>query len=83
MAQTLLKKASQQFIRLSSCDSKNALEPSPDSELNGPEGTEAQHGRKLGNVASKRWKPLRSAFKNMRISGRSGKSSRSFTNNLT
>ncbi|KAM0498088.1 hypothetical protein ACHAP8_006540 [Fusarium lateritium] len=70
MAQTLLKKASQQFIRLSSCDSKNALEPPPDSELNGPEDPEVQHGRKLGSVASKRWKPLRSAFRNLRISGR-------------
>ncbi|QPC66801.1 hypothetical protein HYE67_009032 [Fusarium culmorum] len=67
MAQTLLKKASQQFIRLSSCDSKNAIEPSPDSELNGPEGPEAQHGRKVGNIASKRWKPLRSVFRNLRI----------------
>ncbi|RGP65624.1 hypothetical protein FLONG3_9127 [Fusarium longipes] len=59
MAQTLLKKASQQFIRLSSCDWKNALEPSPDSELNGPEGIEAHHGWKLGNATAKRWKPLR------------------------
>ena len=71
MAPALLKKASQQFIRLSSCDSKHALEPSPDSEANGPDGLDI---RKPGNVGPKRWgKPFRSALKSLRISGRSGK----------
>ncbi|RFN46963.1 agc/ndr/ndr protein kinase [Fusarium flagelliforme] len=69
MAPALLKKASQQFIRLSSCDSKHALELSPDSEANGPDGLDA---RKHGNVGPKRWrKPFRSALKSLRISGRS------------
>ncbi|KAI1045913.1 hypothetical protein LB505_007944 [Fusarium chuoi] len=71
MATTLLKKASQQFVRLSSCDSKNIFEASPGSELNVTDGSEAQTSRKFRTGGPKRWAPFRGAFKNMRKNARS------------
>ncbi|KAI1031865.1 hypothetical protein LB504_001083 [Fusarium proliferatum] len=71
MAPTLLKKASQQFVRLSSCDSKNIIEASPGSELNVADGSEAQTSWKFRTGGSKRWPPFRGAFKNMRKNARS------------
>ncbi|KAF4339707.1 agc ndr ndr kinase [Fusarium beomiforme] len=61
MAPTLLKKASQQFIRLSSCDSKNIFEPSPGPESNIAEGSDTQSTRRFRNGTSKRWAPFRGA----------------------
>ncbi|KAF4455077.1 hypothetical protein F53441_2516 [Fusarium austroafricanum] len=61
MAPTLLKKASQQFIRLSSCDSKNIFESAPGSGINGEGSSEAQSMRKLRNGGPKRWAPFRGA----------------------
>ncbi|KAF5582616.1 agc ndr ndr kinase [Fusarium pseudocircinatum] len=71
MAPTLLKKASQQFVRLSSCDSKNIFEASPGSDLNVADGAEAQTSRKFRTGGSKRWTPFRGAFKSMRKNARS------------
>ncbi|KAF5248505.1 hypothetical protein FANTH_5906 [Fusarium anthophilum] len=71
MAPTLFKKASQQFVRLSSCDSKNIFEAPPGSELNIADGSESQASRKFRNGGSKRWAPFRGAFKNMRKNTRS------------
>ncbi|CVK83390.1 related to cell wall biosynthesis kinase [Fusarium mangiferae] len=71
MAPTLLKKASQQFVRLSSCDSKTIIEASPGSELNVVDGSEAQTSWKFRTGGSKRWAPFRGAFKNMRKNARS------------
>ncbi|KAF4964285.1 hypothetical protein FSARC_7780 [Fusarium sarcochroum] len=72
MAPTLLKKASRQFIRISSCESKNALESLPGSEVNDSGNSETQHGWKLRNSGSKRWKPFLGAFKSIRKSARGG-----------
>jgi hypothetical protein len=71
MAPALLKKASQHFIRLSSCDSKNAFITPADPEGVGAASLEEQHARKTGNGGPKKWIPFRSAF-NRRKNTRSG-----------
>ncbi|KAH6961294.1 kinase-like domain-containing protein [Fusarium avenaceum] len=76
MAPALLKKASQHFIRLSSCDSKNAFITPVGPEGVGADSLDEQYARKPGNGSSKKWKPFRAAFnrrKNTRSGAESGK----------
>ncbi|KAM0225920.1 hypothetical protein ACHAPA_000452 [Fusarium lateritium] len=70
MAPALLKKASQHFIRLSSCDSKNAFTAPLGPEEAGADSLEEQYARKTGG-GSKKWNPFLSAF-NRRKNTRSG-----------
>ncbi|KAM0203589.1 hypothetical protein ACHAPI_000587 [Fusarium lateritium] len=73
MAPALLKKASQHFIRLSSCDSKNAFTAPLGPEEAGADSLEEQYARKTGG-GSKKWNPFLSAF-NRRKNTRSESSS--------
>ncbi|KAF4997785.1 hypothetical protein FGRMN_3623 [Fusarium graminum] len=79
MAQAILKKASQQFIRLSSCDSKNASAIPLKMEGEGADSSEAQNVR---NNCPKKWSPFRSAFSSMRKGTHNGAEGCKHTNPL-
>ncbi|KAF5017752.1 hypothetical protein F66182_10300 [Fusarium sp. NRRL 66182] len=66
MAPALLKKASQQLLRISSCDSRSPFESSPELESNGAENSDGQHVLRLRNTGSKVWSAIKAIKRNTR-----------------